>query len=121
VPATLAGLSRVALAALGLLAAVSAAVWLVLVLRSRELLGRLGVNAAEERLHGVADRWRVGLSLLAVGLLCGGLAALDRWAAAWHPAPAAAAPAPLDTALQTLPAGEPLLLIASEGGGVGAP
>jgi hypothetical protein len=120
VPATLAGLNRVALTALALLAATSAAVWLVLVLRSRELLGRLGVQAAEARLHGVADRWRVGLSLLAAGLLCGGLAAVDRWAAAWHPAPATAAPQPLDTALQTLPAGEPLLLIASEGGGVRA-
>ncbi|MDR7298625.1 hypothetical protein J2X16_003988 [Pelomonas aquatica] len=120
VPATLAGLGRVALAALALLAAVSAAVWLVLVLRSRELLGRLHVRVADDRLHAVADRWRLGLSLAAIGLLCGGLAGLDRWAAAWHPAPTAAAPAPLDDALKTLPGGEPLLLVASEGGGVRA-
>lgn len=122
VPETLAGLGRVALAALVLLAGAGVALWLVLVLRSRELLGRLRVlgRVAEDRLHEVADRWRLGLSALAVALLCAGLAGLDRWTAAWHPAPTVAAPAPLGDALAALPGGEPLLLVASEGGGVRA-
>ncbi|MDR7333186.1 hypothetical protein [Roseateles asaccharophilus] len=118
VPGTLAALRRVALAGLLLLAVVSAVIWLVLVLRSRELLGRLGVLARVEadRVHTVADRWRIGLCALAAALLCGGLAGLDAWAARAMPPPPDA-----PSAEATLPpAGEPLLLVASEGGGVRA-
>jgi len=122
---TLAALGRVALSALWLLAALSALVWLVLVFRSRQLLGWLHVTIDKEKQHIVADRLRTSLCLAGIGVLCAGLFGFDHWAAsvmggaegaerpAQHQLTATAEP-------EQLPAQDPLLLVASEGGGVRA-
>ncbi|MFG6464536.1 hypothetical protein ACG04Q_23395 [Roseateles sp. DXS20W] len=117
VDAALADLRRVALGGLLLLALVVAAVWLLLTQRSEVLLGWLGQPGASADSHRRADRWRVGLGLLAAGVLCAGLAGMDRWARNVTPAreTAAAPPPPAPPA-----AAGPLLLVASEGGGVRA-
>jgi hypothetical protein len=114
---TLTGLRHAALAGLLLLALASAAVWLLLVQRSPDLLRWLHASAGARPVHDVADRWRIGLSAAAVAALCLGLFGVDRWAAGAMPprqnsaaAPAAAGPM----------APGPLLIVASEGGGVRA-
>lgn len=122
VPATLASLAQVTLAALLLLAAGSALIWLVLVLRSRDLLDRIGRRHGRDgdALHRAADGWRAGLSLALLAAICAGLFGLGRWAASVTPQRPDAPPRPLAQAVQSLPDAAPLLLIASEGGGVRA-
>lgn len=116
VDTALADLRRVALGGLLLLALVLAAVWLLLTQRSTDLLHWLGVQPRRLAAHTLADRWRIGLGLAAAALLCAGLPGLDRWARNATPARetvAAPPPTPQDAA-------GPLLLVASEGGGVRA-
>lgn len=156
VRAVLARLNYVALSALLLLAAASAALWLVLVLRPRRLLiglrraapgrrrlmaqARRGQPAAQRwhrrldrlglmgrlpdrRLHLVADGWRVVCSAAVIGLLCAGLAGMDRWAGQIGRTTTTATTARPMQAPADAPkpaAGQPLLLVASEGGGVRA-
>ncbi|MCE4536007.1 hypothetical protein LXT12_01870 [Pelomonas sp. P7] len=115
---TLQALARVALAGFTLLAVLGGLAWLILALRSRDLLRLLRRRVDPERRHRVADYWRTGLCLGCLVLLCAGLIGLDRWAASAMPQPAATA-AEGEAALAA-PGADPVLLVASEGGGVRA-
>jgi len=114
---TLASLRLVALAGFVVLALASAALWLLLVVRSRPLLRHLRVDAGKGRAHGTADRRRFAGGLVVAAVSCAGLWGLDRWAASVQPAARAGLAEAMDN---PPPPGDPLLVVASEGGGARA-